>query len=135
MQNVHYDGRLRESTQFCLKLLRDLNSKDKERGGRYEAVVFPKGRDKNQQTSDIREEILCPVVDGCVHQHWNCVLGRCTACPKYVIPQEERATGNEASKIWFSNYIKTTKCTVHGILPNGTKSCAQCSAVSNTKSS
>ena len=39
--------------QFCLKLLRDLNSKDKERGGRYEAVVFRKKetRTNNQVTS------------------------------------------------------------------------------------
>ena len=41
--------------------------------------------------------------------------------------------GNEASQMRFPNYIKTTKCTVHGILPDGTKSCEWCSAVSNIK--
>ena len=29
--------------------------------------------------------------------------------------------------------MKTKRCTLHGVLPNGTKSCAQCSAVSNVK--
>ena len=50
--------------QFRLKVIRDLTSKDKERGGRYEAAVFPKGVTNNQRSSKIREEILCPVVVG-----------------------------------------------------------------------
>ena len=95
--------------QFRLKAIRDLTSKDKERGGRYEAAVFPKGVTNNQRSSEIREEILCPVVDGCPHQHWNCVLGRCTACPKYVIPEKEKAVANEAPKIRFPNYKKTNQ--------------------------
>ena len=119
--------------QFRLKAIRDLTSKDKERGGRYEAAVFPKGVTINQRSSKIREEILCPVVDGCPHQHWNCVLGRCTACPKYVIPEEEKALANEAPKIRFPNYKKTIRCTVHGLLDPGKKSCEECSAVSNVK--
>ena len=35
----------------------------------------------------------------------------------------EIAVGNEASQIHFPNYIKTTRCTIHGLLPHGTTSC------------
>lgn len=42
--------------QFCLKLLRDLTRKDKERGGCYKAVNFPKGIANNQRASDTSEK-------------------------------------------------------------------------------
>ena len=44
-------------------------SKEKDRGGCYEVFVLPEGIANNQQTSEIQEDILCPVIDDCVCQH------------------------------------------------------------------
>ena len=74
--------------QYRLKLLRLLTGLDKERGARYEDAVFPKGIEYQQRPSELREEMLCPAIVACGHQHWKCVLGRCDACPRYEIPQE-----------------------------------------------
>ena len=114
----------RSLCQYCLKLLHHLTSLNKERGSRYLDTVFPKGI-QHQQTPSEQKKTLYPVVDGCGKHHWKCVLGRCSAC---VIPEEEIDTVND--KIWHPNYMHTSRCTPHGIFPNGSKKCDQCSALS-----
>jgi hypothetical protein len=53
--------------------------------------------------------------------YWRCVLRRCTECPKYQVPNEEKDKSNTASTINFHLYVTTTSCTQHGVLGSGTE--------------
>jgi hypothetical protein len=79
---------------------------------------------------DALSAILCGVhVAGLGLPYWRCVLRRCTECPTYQVPNEEKDKSNTTSTINFHFlYVTTTSCTKHGVLASGSeiKECPHC---------
>jgi hypothetical protein len=91
-------------------------------------------QDNNQpvhpKASDALKEIMCPWVANELPK-WKCVCNKCNDCPKYDIPDEdeEKGEGPEAPKISYQVYVRATRCTHHGVLVTGAKTCETCEAI------
>lgn len=97
-----------------------------ERLKTYKQHVLPNNNTPlHKKTRDAIKEVMCPIVDSFEHNHWKCVTGKCTNCPKYNIPLDEEAN-TEADNIRFHVYHLVTSCSKHGLLHLRTKVCKIC---------
>ena len=92
----------------------------------YRNTILPNGTHLHSKPKDALISIMCPNVEGFDVPQVDCTLPECTHCPKYQYLQEEAALSDNAPPIKFHVYQKFAKCTFHGLLPDGTKSCAAC---------
>ena len=77
--------------------------------------------------SEAIKEVLCQPVEECNnHYKWPCVLRKCNSCPTVTIDPRENKYGNDAPRINFNFYVSYHKCSIHRLLPSGTKICPQC---------
>jgi len=80
--------------------------------------------------SEAIKEVLCKPVEECNgHHKWPCVLQKCDDCPEYAINEHENMVGDNAPTINFNFYVAYHKCSVHRVLPAGTKTCSQCESL------
>jgi hypothetical protein len=92
----------------------------------YTHNVLQNNNPWHEKPRDALKEVQCEKVDDVGLPHWNCVLGRCSDCPTYPVPEEEKGTTDESPTIQFHVYENFTQCTVHGPLILRAKECARC---------
>jgi hypothetical protein len=103
------------------------------RAEEYRSTILPNGTHLHSKPKDALISIMCPNVQGFDVPHMNCILRECKYCPKYQYLREEAALSNNAPPIKFHVYQKYAKCTFHGLLPDGTKSCVTCDELPEKK--
>lgn len=92
-------------------------------------VCHPTGEIRPATIHESIKLVQCPNLDGFSFPKWSCVLGCCNDCPDYddSIPDHEKQTeSNELCRITFDVYKPYTKCSKHGLLPDGSKTCPSC---------
>jgi hypothetical protein len=92
----------------------------------YNNKVFPNGTQPlHPKPRDVLRDVMCPWVHNDL-PNWKCVCGICEVCPDYVTPEEEKGTGRDAPTISFQQYVRVTRCTLHGVLTMNAKNCEDC---------
>jgi hypothetical protein len=92
-------------------------------------VCHPTGEIRPATIHESIKLVQCPNLDGFSFPKWSCVLGCCYDFPEYgnSIPDHEKQTeSNELNRIMFDVYKPYTKCSKHGLLPDGSKTCPLC---------
>ena len=99
----------------------------------YRNAIYPNGAHLHSKPKDALVSIMCPNVEGFDVPHLSCILGECENCPKYKYLREEEALSENATPIKFHVYQKFAKCTFHGLLAKGSKSCLECDELPERK--
>jgi hypothetical protein len=83
----------------------------------YKNEVLLNDKALHGKPKDALLAIQCEPIEGLSVPHFNCVIRTCHQCPKYQIPRAEQALTANDLPIAFHVYEKTSRCTMHGILP------------------
>jgi hypothetical protein len=92
----------------------------------YAHDVFRNNNTWHEKPREAIKEVQCKEVDGVGLPHWKCVLSRCSNCPTYPVPHEEKGTNDESPMIRFHVYENFSQCTIHGLLTLRAKECPGC---------
>jgi hypothetical protein len=65
----------------------------------YTNNVFQNNKAWHEKPRDALKEVQCKKVDGVGLPHWKCVHGKCSNCPMYPVPDEEKGTNDESPTI------------------------------------
>ena len=57
---------------------------------------------------------------------WECVIGRCSNCPRPTIPHLETMFSSPLSNITYGFYKLQSRCKLHGPLENNNSVCSKC---------
>ena len=107
-------------------LSRVMAAQKEERYRTYNNTVFPNDNQPlHPKPRDVLRDVMCPWVHNDL-PNWKCVCGICEVCPDYVTPEEEKGTGRDAPTISFQQYVRVTRCTLHGVLAMNAKNCEDC---------
>ena len=92
----------------------------------YRKQIYKDEKHVHPHPKDALRLIQCPPVDGFQVPHMKCILRRCNQCPKFRLFDEEKKITDRDPKISFHFFQKIAKCSVHGIIREGSDFCPDC---------
>ena len=92
----------------------------------YRKQIFKDGKHIHPHPKDALQLIQCPPIEGFNIPHMQCILRRCPKCPKFRLLDEEKKITDRDPKISFHFFQKIAKCSIHGIIRDGSDFCPYC---------
>jgi hypothetical protein len=93
----------------------------------YANYFLPNGDPLHAKPRDALDAVMCPPIHKGIRK-WECVLSRCSDCPKYPTPAFETSKDENdgIAMIPFRHYKNFTKCSIHKVLDEKAKVCGIC---------
>ena len=105
--------------QYRLSFIQRLKNVDKNQSDLYRNRVYNNGVHLHPHPRDAVRCITCDHVEGFNIPPMKCILRRCLECPELKPDLSEKSLIERDPYICFNNFVKITKCSIHGQLKDG----------------